>query len=139
MLLDLDGFKTVNDTLGHNVGDLLLKEVASRLPGLLRKSDTIGRMGGDEFLIVLPEVKTPEGVASVAAKMLKAVQETRNISSHDITVSTSIGLALYPWDGADAQSLIQKADQAMYMAKEAGRNTYRFASESRDGLAFNHH
>jgi diguanylate cyclase (GGDEF)-like protein/PAS domain S-box-containing protein len=138
MLLDLDGFKTVNDTLGHNVGDLLLKEVASRLPGLLRKSDTIGRMGGDEFLIVLPEVKTPEGVASVAAKMLKAVQETRNISNHDITVSTSIGLALYPWDGADAQSLIQKADQAMYMAKEAGRNTYRFASESRDGLAFNH-
>jgi diguanylate cyclase (GGDEF)-like protein/PAS domain S-box-containing protein len=137
MLLDLDGFKTVNDTLGHNVGDLLLKEVASRLAGLLRKSDTIGRMGGDEFLIVLPEVKTPEGVASVASKMLKAVNEKYVIAGNEITVSTSIGLALYPWDGGDAQTLIQKADTAMYTAKEAGRNTYRFAKESRDGLAFN--
>ncbi|WP_243360988.1 diguanylate cyclase domain-containing protein [Fundidesulfovibrio terrae] len=138
MLLDLDGFKAINDSLGHNVGDELLKAIGARIAGLLRKSDTVGRMGGDEFLIVLPEVKTPEGAASVASKMLKAVWEPRVLAGREIVVSTSIGLALYPWDGADAKSLIQRADAAMYRAKEAGRNTYRFAGEGRDGQSFRH-
>jgi diguanylate cyclase (GGDEF)-like protein/PAS domain S-box-containing protein len=138
MLLDLDGFKAINDSLGHNVGDELLKAIGARIAGLLRKSDTVGRMGGDEFLIVLPEVKTPEGAASVAAKMLRAVAEPRQLAGRQITVSTSIGLALYPWDGADANMLIQKADAAMYRAKEAGRNTYRFAGEGREETGFRH-
>lgn len=136
MLLDLDGFKMVNDTLGHNVGDLLLREVAARLGGLLRRSDTVGRMGGDEFLIVLPEIKTPDGVAAVASKMLKAVRDIRNIDGFDIRVSSSLGLALYPWDGDEAQALIQRADSAMYAAKESGRNTYRFASECLDEQSY---
>lgn len=130
MLLDLDGFKAVNDSLGHDVGDMLLKMVAGNIGGLLRKSDTLGRMGGDEFLIILPEVKTPEGVTAVARKVLKAVCETRVLSGVRVNVSTSIGLSLYPWDGADSRSLIQKADAAMYKAKEAGRNTYRCAGDS---------
>jgi len=138
MLLDLDGFKLVNDTLGHNVGDLLLRAVAGSIEGVLRKSDTVGRMGGDEFLVVLPEVKTPEGVAAVASKLLKTVRQARTVDGHDISVTTSIGLALYPWDGADAQELIQRADSAMYRAKESGRDTYRFARDDLDKPGFNH-
>ncbi|MBI4806490.1 MAG: diguanylate cyclase [Desulfovibrio sp.] len=141
MLLDLDGFKAVNDSLGHDVGDMLLKMVAGNIGGLLRKSDTLGRMGGDEFLIILPEVKTPEGVTAVARKVLKAVCETRVLSGVRVNVSTSIGLALYPWDGADPRVLIQKADAAMYKAKEAGRNTYCLAGEHlslKDEMAFKH-
>ncbi|MFP5239634.1 MAG: diguanylate cyclase domain-containing protein, partial [Acidobacteriota bacterium] len=133
MLLDLDGFKQVNDTLGHNIGDRLLQAVAGRLAGLLRKSDTVGRMGGDEFLVILPEVKTPEGAAAVAGKMLRAVFETRTVGGHALKLSTSIGVAFYPWDGSDATALIQKADAAMYAAKDAGRNAFRFASSGPDG------
>lgn len=128
MLLDLDGFKMVNDTLGHNVGDLLLRSVAVKLDGLLRRSDTVARMGGDEFLVLLPEVKTPEGVAAVASKMLKAIREIRSVGGFAISMSTSAGLAMYPWDGDDAQTLIKRADAALYAAKDAGRDTYRFAS-----------
>jgi len=128
MLLDLDGFKKVNDTLGHNVGDLLLRSVAAKLDGLLRRSDTVARMGGDEFLVLLPEVKTPEGVAAVASKMLKAIREIRSVGGFAIRMSSSAGLAMYPWDGDDAQTLIKRADAALYAAKDAGRDTYRFAS-----------
>ena len=132
MLLDLDGFKMVNDTLGHNVGDLLLRSVAAKLDGLLRRSDTVARMGGDEFLVILPEVKTPEGVASVASKMLKAVREIRSVGGCAIRMSTSAGLAMYPWDGDEPQTLIQRADAALYAAKDAGRDTYRFATDKMD-------
>ncbi|WP_243309829.1 diguanylate cyclase domain-containing protein [Fundidesulfovibrio agrisoli] len=133
MLLDLDGFKQINDTLGHNIGDQLLQAVAGRLGALLRKSDTVGRMGGDEFLVILPEVKTPEGAAAVAGKMLGAVFETYAIDGHTLKLSTSIGVAFYPWDGSDATTLIQKADMAMYAAKDAGRNAFRFARSGPDG------
>jgi diguanylate cyclase (GGDEF)-like protein/PAS domain S-box-containing protein len=127
MVLDLDGFKEVNDTLGHNAGDALLKQVAASVREVLRKSDTVGRMGGDEFLVVLPDVKTPEGVAAVAAKMLKSVAGPRSLAGREVRITTSIGVALFPFDGQDAQALIQKADGAMYAAKQAGRDTYRFA------------
>ncbi|WP_243438276.1 diguanylate cyclase domain-containing protein [Fundidesulfovibrio soli] len=133
MLLDLDGFKQVNDTLGHNIGDQLLQAVAGRLGGLLRKSDTVGRMGGDEFLVILPEVKTPEGAAAVAGKMLRAVFEAYAIGGHTLKLSTSIGVSFYPWDGSDAATLIQKADKAMYAAKGAGRNAFRFSDSGPDG------
>jgi len=138
MLLDLDGFKVVNDEMGHTAGDLLLKVVGARLSGLLRRSDTVGRMGGDEFLVVLPDVKTPEGVEAVASKMLRAVIQPVEVHGAGVSVSTSIGLALYPWDGTDAESLIQRADAAMYEAKSAGRNTYRFACRAARELDLNH-
>lgn len=138
MLLDLDGFKTVNDTLGHNVGDLLLRAVARSIESLLRKSDTVGRMGGDEFLIILPEVKTLEGTAAVASKVLKAVGQAREIAGHPIKVTTSAGIALYPWDGEDASTLIQKADAAMYRAKDAGRDTCCFSRGDLMASGYNH-
>ncbi|MFP5223330.1 MAG: diguanylate cyclase domain-containing protein [Acidobacteriota bacterium] len=133
MLVDLDGFKKINDTHGHSVGDMLLRSVAAKLDGLLRRSDTVGRMGGDEFLVILPEVKTPEGVAAVASKLLKAVREIRSVAGLDIRVTASVGLAVYPWDGDYPQALIQRADAAMYAAKDAGRDTYRFSSEHLEG------
>ncbi|GAB6038821.1 hypothetical protein JCM15519_33800 [Fundidesulfovibrio butyratiphilus] len=132
MLLDLDGFKMVNDTLGHNVGDLLLRQVAERLTGVLRKSDTVGRMGGDEFLIVMPEAREPKDVESVALKVLAAVGEPRRIAGNDLRITTSLGAALFPYDGLDAQTLIMKADMAMYKAKEGGRSTFRFAEPDAD-------
>lgn len=132
MLLDLDGFKVVNDTLGHNVGDLLLRQVSERLAGVLRKSDTVGRMGGDEFLIVMPEARDPRDVESVALKVLAAVGEPRRIAGNDLRVTTSLGIALFPYDGLDAQTLIMKADMAMYKAKEGGRSTFRFAEPDAD-------
>ncbi len=138
MLLDLDGFKMVNDTLGHNVGDLLLRAVAESIGSMLRKSDTVGRMGGDEFLVVLPEVRTAEGAAAVASKMLKAVRQAREVAGHEIRVTTSVGLALYPWDGEDASTLIQKADAAMYRAKDSGRDTYCFSREGMMPASLNH-
>lgn len=137
MLLDLDGFKEVNDTLGHNAGDALLKQVAGSVKEVLRKSDTVGRMGGDEFLVVLPDVKTPEGVAAVAAKMLRSVAGPRSLAGQEVSISTSIGVALFPFDGQDSQTLIQKADGAMYAAKEAGRDTYRFAGDQAGSGAYN--
>jgi diguanylate cyclase (GGDEF)-like protein/PAS domain S-box-containing protein len=138
MLLDLDRFKQINDTLGHNIGDLLLRQVADRLKAVMRKSDTVGRMGGDEFLVILPEVEHARQAATVAEKLLKVVAESRRIAGHELTTSTSLGLAMYPDDGTEAQTLIKKADMALYMAKDAGRNTYRFYSEgqSRKGQAF---
>ncbi|MFZ5426140.1 MAG: diguanylate cyclase domain-containing protein [Thermodesulfobacteriota bacterium] len=138
MLLDLDGFKKVNDTHGHNVGDLLLRAVARSIESLLRKSDTVGRMGGDEFLVILPEVKTLEGTAAVASKVLKAVGQARDIAGNPIKVTTSIGIALYPWDGEDAATLIQKADAAMYRAKDAGRDTCFFSREDLMKAGYNH-
>lgn len=135
MLLDLDGFKQVNDCLGHNVGDLLLRQVAERLSAVLRKSDTVGRMGGDEFLIILPDVRELDEVAAVAEKILRTVAEPRRIAGHDLRVTTSLGVSLYPRDGAEAQTLIKLADVAMYQAKNAGRSTYRFAEAERGGPA----
>jgi len=135
MLLDLDGFKQVNDCLGHNVGDLLLRQVAERLSAVLRKSDTVGRMGGDEFLIVLPDVHEDQEVAAVAEKILRTVAEPRRIAGHDLRVTTSLGVSLFPRDGAEAQTLIKMADVAMYVAKNAGRSTYRFARQERNPAA----
>lgn len=129
MLLDLDGFKQVNDCLGHNVGDMLLRQVAERLSAVLRKSDTVGRMGGDEFLIVLPDVHDLKEVEAVAEKILRTVAEPRHIAGHGLRVTTSLGVSLFPRDGDEAQTLIKKADVAMYVAKNAGRSTYRFAQE----------
>jgi len=125
MLLDLDLFKEVNDTLGHSVGDKLLRVVSDRLRGLLRKSDTVARMGGDEFLILLPEITEVEDTGKIAQNILNSIQEPFLVDDHELHITTSIGFAIYPNDGKDGDTLIKNADVAMYCSKERGRANYR--------------
>ncbi|MCK2089721.1 EAL domain-containing protein [Thauera aromatica] len=129
MFLDLDHFKIINDTLGHGVGDALLKSVATRLEGCVRRSDTVSRQGGDEFLIVLTALSELESVSRIATDILDAMAPGFEVDGHALACSFSIGIALYPDDGADFDTLLLKADTAMYHAKEAGRNAYRFFTE----------
>ena len=126
MFVDLDHFKTVNDSLGHPVGDRLLVAVARRLRAALRDADSIGRLGGDEFLLVLPQVDGTEAAARVARKLRKALEEPFQIQGHSLTVNASIGIGLYPEDGTTPHLLVQNADAAMYHAKEQGRAGHRF-------------
>ncbi len=130
LFLDLDGFKHVNDSLGHMVGDKLLQSVSSRLEGCVRESDTVSRLGGDEFVVLLTEILEPDDAALVAARMLEVVSETHFITGHELHVTTSIGIALYPDDGTDAETLIKNADTAMYQAKARGRKSYQFFEAS---------
>jgi diguanylate cyclase (GGDEF)-like protein len=125
MLLDLDHFKDVNDTLGHSVGDRLLQAVGERLTSLLRRSDTIARMGGDEFMLILPEVSRVEGTAKVAEKILEAFRKPFVFDGHALQITTSIGIAIYPNDGEDADTLVKNADIAMYRVKARGRDNYQ--------------
>lgn len=125
IFLDLDRFKNVNDSLGHRVGDQLLIQVAERLKSLLREDDTISRLGGDEFIIVLPETDA-DGAAHVAEKVLTRLSQSYQIDHHELSVTPSMGIALYPADGNSYEALTMSADAAMYRAKQAGRNTYRF-------------
>jgi diguanylate cyclase (GGDEF)-like protein/PAS domain S-box-containing protein len=122
MYLDLDHFKLVNDGLGHSVGDKLLSDVARRLQTALRASDTISRIGGDEFSILLPEVVSTEAVAGVARKVLDSLVRPFDVDGHDLFVTASIGIGCFPADGNDAEALLKCADAAMYRAKELGRN-----------------
>ena len=135
MFLDLDHFKNVNDQLGHQAGDELLKEVASRLRQQVRESDTVARLAGDEFTIILGRPGQREDIAQVAEKIVAVIGEPYALSGdrtvHDVGVS--IGLAIYPQDGEDGDSLVRQADKAMYMAKSAGRSTYRFSDETAAG------
>jgi diguanylate cyclase (GGDEF)-like protein len=121
-LMDLDGFKEVNDTLGHETGDSLLQEVARRLQTALRASDTVARLGGDEFAVVLPAVDE-ESAIHIARKLTTAVSAPLALAGHDIDISGSIGIALFPVHGEDARALLRHADMAMYAAKRGG-NTY---------------
>ncbi|MHB1189176.1 bifunctional diguanylate cyclase/phosphodiesterase [Thiobacillus sp.] len=125
MFVDLDHFKNVNDTLGHRIGDALLIAVATRLKAAMREIDTVSRQGGDEFVLILPDTDA-DGAAHVAGKLLEAVAQPYQIESFELTVTLSIGIALYPGDGEDFEVLSQCADAAMYRAKHDGRNTYRF-------------
>lgn len=126
LFLDLDHFKNINDTLGHEVGDQLLKMVAKRLEDCLRSSDTISRQGGDEFIILLPEMNDHFAPAEVAEKLLIAASAPYAVGTHDIRATVSIGIAVYPDDGEDADTLTKNADSAMYHAKAIGRNNYQF-------------
>jgi diguanylate cyclase (GGDEF)-like protein/PAS domain S-box-containing protein len=126
LFLDIDGFKHINDSLGHPTGDKLLKSIAERLVACVRATDTVSRQGGDEFVVLLSEVEHAEDAAITARRMLKAVAETHCIDQHDLHVTTSIGLSVYPEDGHDAETLIKNADTAMYQAKENGRQSYQF-------------
>lgn len=124
--IDLDGFKRINDTLGHAAGDKLLKVVAQRLKECVRDSDTVSRRGGDEFTVLLENVETVEGVISVAQKIIDVVSESVHLGSDEVFVTASIGITLYPFDTQDVDELLKDADIAMYQAKELGKNRYQF-------------
>ncbi len=126
LFLDLDGFKHINDSLGHPIGDKLLQSVTARLIECVRGSDTVSRQGGDEFVVLLSEIEQAEDAAISARRMLHAVAEAHPISKHDLHITTSIGVSVYPDDGLDAETLIRNADTAMYQAKENGRQSYQF-------------
>jgi len=136
--LDLDNFKTVNDSLGHNVGDALLKAVAARLRSNVRDTATISRQGGDEFLIMLPDIADADAIAAITAKLLESMSRPFDIDGHELVISASAGIAVFPNDGTDFDSLLKKADTAMYHAKQAGRSTYRFFSEQMNVDAVEH-
>ncbi len=125
MMLDLDGFKTINDSLGHTGGDRLLMLVSERLRSILRKTDTIARMGGDEFMVLLPHLNVSDHIEIVAQKILDAFARPFMLNEKQIHITTSIGIAVYPDNGECADILIQNADKSMYIAKEQGRNGYR--------------
>ena len=127
--LDLDRFKQINDTLGHEAGDQLLKEVATRLTGCVRGSDTVARLGGDEFVVLLPEVNGEKYAAVVAQKILAAVARPFMLMGQEFRVTASIGISTYPQDGLDEQTLTKNADIAMYQAKAEGKNNFQFYSE----------
>jgi len=123
LYLDLDKFKQVNDTLGHDVGDLLLQEVARRLKQCMRESDTVARIGGDEFIVLLPGISLPEHATLVAEKIRNALQRPFNINGHDLNIRSSIGIALYPEHGDNEQQLLKHADNGMYLAKNNGHRS----------------
>jgi diguanylate cyclase (GGDEF)-like protein/PAS domain S-box-containing protein len=126
LFLDCDRFKHINDTLGHAIGDQVLRSIAKRLTTCVRESDTVSRHGGDEFLILLSEVDQPEDAEAIAEKIVKSIAEPHLIAGHELSLTASVGIALYPEDGQDAQSLIMRADTAMYHAKNTGRNRVGF-------------
>ncbi|AGA34633.1 diguanylate cyclase/phosphodiesterase (GGDEF & EAL domains) with PAS/PAC sensor(s) [Thioalkalivibrio nitratireducens DSM 14787] len=126
LFLDLDQFKTVNDSLGHRVGDGLLAETGHRLQSCMRKEDLLARLGGDEFVALLPRLARPHDAGTVARKMLDVLARPMVVDGHELTLSASVGIAVHPADGADVDTLLQHADTAMYSAKDAGRNTFQF-------------
>jgi diguanylate cyclase (GGDEF)-like protein/PAS domain S-box-containing protein len=135
MFLDLDRFKVVNDTLGHSTGDELLKAVGMRLQTSLREEDSIARMGGDEFTILLADLKTPDDAAKIAQKVLDTVAQPLRIDNTELFVTTSIGIALFPSDGDSAEALLANSDRAMYRAKDAGRNSYQMFTPAMNSRA----
>ena len=133
--IDLDRFKQINDSLGHDVGDELLISVAQRIKSVIREVDTVARLGGDEFSVILPNLKDRQDAALVASKILEACQPAIHIGSHHLLSSPSIGIALFPENGDDESSLLRRADLAMYRAKAEGGNTYRFFEQGDEGDA----
>jgi len=132
MILDLDNFKNVNDTLGHLSGDILLKKIAEGLQKCMRQYDTVGRMGGDEFVLIINDAETIHGIITFAEKIQAVFQKPFDILGHETYVTTSIGVAVCPLHGSTIEELLKKADMAMYLAKKEGRNTFRFYSDSMD-------
>lgn len=128
--LDLDGFKSINDTHGHLLGDEVLKETANRLLSCVRETDTVARVGGDEFLIVLSNTTGRREVANVAKKIIRRLSHSFKVEGHKVSVGISIGITITPSDGEEVIVLIKNADQAMYKAKNAGRNTFRFSAKN---------
>jgi diguanylate cyclase (GGDEF)-like protein len=122
--IDLDHFKSINDNLGHQAGDSLLQQFSHRIQSLLRQTDTLARIGGDEFLLLLPDLATPDGAAKVARTILDALADPFTIEGNELVVTGSIGIAVAPRDGTDIPALHRSADAAMYVAKRRGRNGF---------------
>jgi diguanylate cyclase (GGDEF)-like protein len=135
MFLDLDRFKNVNDSLGHSVGDKLLQEVAARLKSVMRASDTVSRLGGDEFVILMPEAADQAAISVAARKVLETVSRPYSIDGHELMSTPSLGIAIFPGDGQDVETLLRNADAAMYHAKESGRNNYQFFTQDMNARA----
>ncbi|MCR4298709.1 MAG: diguanylate cyclase [Gallionella sp.] len=131
MYLDLDGFKEINDTLGHDAGDTLLSMAAARMVAAVRQEDTVARLGGDEFVIVLPELGHADDVAKLASKVIQAVsQQSYSIQGRGMNMTTSVGVSIYPTHGGDAETLMKSADLALYEVKRTGKNDYRIAART---------
>lgn len=135
LFLDFDRFKNINDSLGHSVGDGVLQAVAERLKTCVREGDTVARLGGDEFVILLPDLREAECVAQVAEKIMQLGAEPYTVADHQLRLTISIGISVYPDDGTDIESLLKNADAAMYHAKEAGRDTYHFYTQDMNARA----
>ncbi|HYC88427.1 MAG TPA: EAL domain-containing protein [Thermoanaerobaculia bacterium] len=136
MFLDLDRFKTVNETLGHGAGDELLRAAASSFSAILREEDTVARLGGDEFLFLFPELDDVEDAARVARKILTALDAPFSVHGHELHLTASVGIAMFPLDGADAETLVRNADTALYRAKEQGGNRYQLYAPAMNAIAF---
>jgi len=130
LLIDLDRFKQINDTLGHEAGDQLLQEAATRFKRCVRDSDTVARLGGDEFVVLLPNAAAPECAATAAREILAAIGQPFALAGHDFRVTASIGISIYPYNGLDEQTLMKNADIAMYQAKAEGKNNFQFYSDA---------
>ena len=134
MMLDIDKFKEINDTLGHHIGDLLLRVVAEKLTRILRKEDTVARFGGDEFVLVLPEQKDVQTALKVARKIINTFRKAVVLEGHALIITICIGISIYPDHGEYIDVILKNADSAMYRAKQAGRNQYHLYNEQyRDG------
>jgi diguanylate cyclase (GGDEF)-like protein len=133
LFLDLDRFKLVNDTLGHRAGDTLLQLAAARISSAVREQDTVARLGGDEFTVILPDVASPAGAANVAEKIIESLSACFLVEDKEVVIGASIGIAVYPLAGEDAETLVKHADIAMYRAKEAGRHNYQFYRPGHEG------
>jgi len=130
IILDLDNFKAINDTLGHSVGDMLLKQVAEKIKGYLREVDTVARIGGDEFIIIQPQIKDISDATRAADRILKKFQQPWILEGKEYYITASMGIGIYPNDGEDQQTIFKNADTALYRAKELGRNNYQLYTES---------
>ncbi|MRR52390.1 MAG: diguanylate cyclase, partial [Rhodocyclaceae bacterium] len=130
--LDLDGFKPINDTLGHDVGDRLLEEIATRLAGSMRAGDTVARLGGDEFALLIVDLDDMTELSHICERVLHLLAEPMAIGEHTLAISASMGVTLFPQDGVDADTLLRHADHAMYSAKQAGRNRYHLFDADQD-------
>jgi diguanylate cyclase (GGDEF)-like protein len=130
LYVDLDGFKQVNDTLGHTAGDEVLRQAAERLKRTTRAEDVVARLGGDEFLIALPHVENAQDVALASARIVQAIARPYGVYGHEARISASIGVAMYPHDGENLQQLVAHADTALYMAKANGKGAYHFPSHA---------
>jgi diguanylate cyclase (GGDEF)-like protein len=130
MFLDLDGFKQINDTLGHDAGDTLLSLVADRLVAAVRQADTVARMGGDEFVIGLWELSHVDAVAALTSKVILAVSQPYRIQGHDVRITASVGVSIYPLHGESVETLMKRADLALYEAKRGGKNNYCIAAST---------
>ena len=129
MFLDLDRFKLINDTLGHQIGDLLLQAVSDRLKNSIRVNDILARLGGDEFIVLLNDISQIDDVAKIARKTIDTLTQPFTLEGNDIVITASLGISIYPEDGEDGQTLLMNADAAMYLAKERGKNNYQFYTQ----------